>query len=148
ILTVAVETVTFENLVPHVNNLLGVRIPQPDYAIGIKIKCFYMRDPDGHGKMKRGRDISDIEFICTAMAKRDEQVTDECARSLQCGYYHMFELREELEEPEAEALDTFLKIGGRKFLLPWDQNSPDQRDYYLCFAEAGTDPFTVPLGEE
>ena len=39
-------------------------------------------------------------------------------------------------------------VGLRKLLIPWEDNSEEQQEYYSCFAPKGSDPFTVELDED
>jgi hypothetical protein len=105
----------------------------------------YMGGSDEHGGNKRHSDIIDAQFLCNAMANRDERVSDACAARSKFGYFHMLEFREELGRG---SLDMFLQIRGRRFLLPWEENTQEQRDYYECFADPGSGPLTTTLREE
>lgn len=73
---------------------------------------------------------------------RAQTVSDGCAEAFQFGFYHMLELRFEVS---AEGLENFIKVGGRKLILPWARNTPEQQEYFTCFAEPGADPLTVEL---
>ena len=137
ILTLVVDTLTFENLVPHRVHIGEIGLPSLEYASAIKIKCFYLRADE---IKKRDGDIIDIRFICAIMEQRSQKISNECAKDFQFGFYHILELRQELSSSDIE---NFIQIEGRKLILPWEQNSVDQQEYFTCFAEAGTDPLTV-----
>jgi hypothetical protein len=111
----------------------------------LKVQCFYLRQDDKNGEKKRGSDVNDIKFLVKGMVKRSEFVSDACAHMFKFGHYHLLELRQALG---AERTSDFIRVGGRKFMLPWDQNSEAQKEYFSCFAEPGADPFTVELEEE
>ncbi|KAJ5945314.1 hypothetical protein N7516_005482 [Penicillium verrucosum] len=145
ILTVAVQMITFEQAGPHCLTIEEVKIPKPDYSLAMKVKCFYLRQDDENGHKKRESDIFDIRFLCKVMLQKSEFVSDDCANKFKFGHYHLLELRQELG-PEATA--RFIRVGGRKFILPWDQNSEDQREYFCVFAEPGADPLTTELEDE
>ncbi|CAP92142.1 hypothetical protein PCH_Pc13g10730 [Penicillium rubens Wisconsin 54-1255] len=125
ILTIAVERMTFEQAHPHCLTIKEVKVPRPDYSLAMKVQCFYLRQDDENGEKKRASDLRDIEFLLSEMVKRSEFF----------GHYHLLELRQEL------GAEHFIRVGGRKFMLPWDQNSEAQK-------ESGADPFTVELEEE
>lgn len=48
---------------------------------------------------------------------------------------------------DPEDFQKLVHVGLRKLLLPWEENSAEQREYYLWSAES-TDPFTVELEDE
>ena len=135
ILTIAVERMTFEQAHPHCLTIKEVKVPKPDYSLAMKVQCFYLRQDDENGEKKRASDLRDIEFLLSEMVKRSEFVSDACAHKFKFGHYHLLELRQEL------GAEHFIRVGGRKFMLPWDQNSEAQK-------ESGADPFTVELEEE
>lgn len=145
ILATAVESVTFENVQSHLLTLGDINVPNLEYALAMKIKTFYSRQDDDNGMKKRQGDIRDVGFLCTKMMEHMQTVSDKCVEAFQFGCYHMLELRRELSP---EALENFIKIGGRKLILPWAKNTPEQQEYFVCFAEAGSDPLTVELQEE
>ncbi|KAJ5257599.1 hypothetical protein N7524_009155 [Penicillium chrysogenum] len=162
ILTIAVERMTFEQAHPHCLTIKEVKVPKPDYSLGLVRRRFTggadLR-ADGKGDLfsaftygkttrtakKRGSDVNDIKFLVKGMVKRSEFVSDACAHMFKFGHYHLLELRQALG---AERTSDFIRVGGRKFMLPWDQNSEAQKEYFSCFAEPGADPFTVELEEE
>ncbi|OAX80514.1 hypothetical protein ACJ72_05153 [Emergomyces africanus] len=144
ILTTAVETLSFENVQPHLLNIRGIRILKLDYTLAMKIKCFYLRQDDENGREKRSTDIQDVKFLCKMMVEHGEIISDECAEMFQFGCYHMLELRQELSPGE---IQDFINIGGRKLILPWDKNTLDQQEYFCCFAEPESDPLAVKLNE-
>ncbi|EER37348.1 hypothetical protein HCEG_07266 [Histoplasma capsulatum var. duboisii H88] len=78
------------------------------------------------------------------MSQDGRTITDQCAEKFQFGFYHMLELRQELSD---QAVSDFISIGGRKLIQPWEKNTPEQREYFGCFAEPGTDPLSVILEE-
>ncbi|KAJ6180831.1 hypothetical protein N7519_011292 [Penicillium mononematosum] len=123
ILTIAVEAITFEQARPYCLNVEEVKVLRPDYSLAMKVQCFCLRQDDG---------------------QRSELISDDCAEKFKFGYYHLLELRQELG---AEHIANFIRVGGRKLMLPWNQNSEDQKEYFSCFAEPGADPFTVELEE-
>jgi hypothetical protein len=142
VLTLIVDTLTFEKLIPHRLHINEIEMPSLDYALAIKIKCFYLRPGDENGIRKQNNDISDIQFICATMRQRSQSISDDCAKDFQFGFYHILELRQELLQKDIE---RFIQIEGRKLILPWELNSLDQQEYFTCFAEAGADPLTVVL---
>lgn len=144
ILTIAVERMTFEQARPYCLTIKEIKVPRHDYSLAMKVQCFYLRQDDENGKNKRASDLKDIEFLIREMVKRSEFVSDDCAHKFKFGHYHLLELRQELG---AERTSDFIRVGGRKFMLPWDQNSEAQKEYFSCFAEPGADPFTVELEE-
>lgn len=135
---------TLENLGHNLLSVGGIRIPNLEYALAMKIKCFYLRQDDENGQNKRRGDIFDVEFLSRRMVQHSQAITDQCAEKFQFGVFHILELREELSR---EALKNFIKIGGRKLILPWERNTLEQREYFECFAEGGADPLTVELEE-
>lgn len=142
VLTSVVNSLSFENLVPHVSRVNGIPLPNLDYALAIKVKCFYLRADNENGKQKRASDIEDVRFICKMMVQRSQTISEDCANHFKFGYYHILELRMELGPQDTE---NFIQIGGRKLILPWDQNSSDQQEYYTCFTMPGTDPLTAVI---
>ncbi|KLJ06647.1 hypothetical protein EMPG_17859 [Blastomyces silverae] len=142
ILTTAVESVTLENLRHNLLSVGRIRIPSFDYSLAMKIKCFYLRQDDENGQMKRQSDAFDVEFLCHRMALDAQTISDQCAEKFQFGFYHILELRQELSD---RVVGDFISIGGRKLIQPWERNSPEQRGYFECFAEAGADPLSIKL---
>ncbi|QSS60372.1 no significant blast [Histoplasma capsulatum] len=61
------------------------------------------------------------------------------------GSYCLLELRLKLTPGD---IQYFVDIGGRKLMLHWEKNTPDQQQYFRCFAELGADPLTVELDEQ
>ncbi|OAX78741.1 hypothetical protein ACJ72_06951 [Emergomyces africanus] len=142
ILTTAVETVTLENLGHNLLSVGRIRIPNLDYALAMKIKCFYLRQDDENGQEKRRGDAFDVEFLCRRMVLDAQTISDQCAEKFKFGFYHILELRQELSD---QAVSDFISIGGRKLILPWEQNTPEQREYFEYFADSGVDPLSVKL---
>ena len=139
ILTAAVNTVTFEGVLPYTTTLeTGVRVPRLDYSLAMKIKCFYLRGDDEHGQEKTYTDIEDVRYLTQLMTKRGEVISDECAKVFQLSFLHMFLLREEVGP---EVMRMLLAIGVRKLVLPWKLNSKDQQEYYQELVECPRDPF-------
>ncbi|PGH08581.1 hypothetical protein GX51_01100 [Blastomyces parvus] len=144
ILTTAVESVTLESLQHNLLSVRRIRVPNFDYSLAMKIKCFYLRQDDENGQKKRRSDASDVEFLCRRMVPDAQTISDQCAEKFQFGFYHILELRQALSD---RAVSDFISIGGRKLILPWERNSPEQREYFECWAEAGADPLSIKLEE-
>ncbi|OQE91208.1 hypothetical protein PENNAL_c0010G09845 [Penicillium nalgiovense] len=53
---------TFEQASPHCLPLKEVKIPEPDYSLAMKARCFYLREDNENGHKKRESDIMDIRF--------------------------------------------------------------------------------------
>ncbi|KAK2802646.1 hypothetical protein FQN50_007254 [Emmonsiellopsis sp. PD_5] len=145
LLTIAVEKITFEQASQHCLSVEGVSILKLDYSLAMKIQCFYLRQDDENGREKRTSDINDVRFLCHKMIQNSEYISDDCANKFRFGHYHLLELRQELGQDDTA---KFITVGGRKFIIPWDQNSDDQREFFCVFAEPGADPLTAELEEE
>ncbi|KAN0075861.1 hypothetical protein V8E54_007131 [Elaphomyces granulatus] len=141
VFTSVVEKAVFEDINEHTTILNGVKIMELDYALAIKVNCFYLRSDDDHGLKKRDSDARDIVFLSQKMIESGMEISEDCAHRFKVGFYHMLEIRMHLEDK----FDDLITIGIRKLLLPWDLNTPEQREYYLCLAPEGTDPLTVSL---
>ena len=123
----------------------GIRVLKFEYALAVKLNCLCLRQDDDNGLRKRKSDAQDVELLCEKMAERSELISDECAQKFRFGYYHIIEIRMYVNP---ESFQTLIELGIGKFVIPWAENTPEQREYYCYFAEEGTDPLTVPLEME
>ncbi|KAK2744711.1 hypothetical protein FQN55_006630 [Onygenales sp. PD_40] len=144
ILTNAVQKATFEEMLPYTTIVGQVRVLRLDYALGLKLTCLYLRQDDDNGMFKRRTDARDITFLCTQMVQSNDTISDQCAEKFRLGFYHMAEIR--IHVP-ATTFDILVRLGIRKMLIPWEDNTPEQQEYYSCLAEPGSDPLTVPLDD-
>ncbi|KAK2754074.1 hypothetical protein FQN54_007243 [Arachnomyces sp. PD_36] len=108
VLTSVVDCLSFESLLPHLFHILGVPLPNVDHALAIKVKCFFLRADDENESHKRASDITDVKFICGMMIQSEHVIGDNCAQSFRFGYYHMFQLRFELDY---QGIENFIRIG-------------------------------------
>ncbi|KAG5289822.1 hypothetical protein I7I48_09264 [Histoplasma ohiense] len=91
ILTTAVETMTLENLGNDLLVVNGIRIPNLENALAMKIKCFYLRQDDENGWGKIRSDTLDAETLYSRMDREPLSITDQCAEKFQFGLYHLLD---------------------------------------------------------
>ncbi|KAK2795565.1 hypothetical protein FQN51_000419 [Onygenales sp. PD_10] len=144
LLTNAVDNATFNEMLPYTTLVGQVRVLRLDYALALKLTCLYLRQDDENGLAKRETDARDIAFLGDRMAERNDTISDQCAEKFRLGFYHMAEIR--IHVP-ATTFDILVRLGIRKMLIPWEDNTPEQQEYYSCLAEPGSDPLTVPLDD-
>ncbi|KAJ5888247.1 hypothetical protein N7495_008288 [Penicillium taxi] len=134
----------YHQIEPFTSILSGVRMMQADPALAVKLKCSYLRRDDENGFKKRDSDLTDALFWAEKLKTAGQNISESCAKTFRLGFYNILLLRKHLSTSDFEEL---VDVGLRKLLLPWEENSQDQKEYYLCFADEGTDPFTVSLVE-
>ncbi|PWW76602.1 hypothetical protein C7212DRAFT_47557, partial [Tuber magnatum] len=115
ILESAVGDRTFEDLEPFtITTLCGIKTLDFPIALGIKIRCFYLRNDDDYGIRKQESELYDIRFIYEIVAK-----------AIPIGCYNML-VKDRLGARGDLAL--FLSIGGHKFQVPWEEDTDDQHE--------------------
>ena len=146
-LTTVIETLSFDEVkqAEAVETIQGIHFLKPDFALSAKVRCSYPRQEDGTGISKRDSDLRDAFFWAKKLEAAGQQISDACARLLPVSYYQVITIRMYMEP---EIFQKLVDVGHRKLLLPWEENSAEQREYYLCFAAESTDPFTVELEDE
>jgi hypothetical protein len=87
--TIAVQSITFEQANLHCLTLKELKILRPDYSLAMKVQCFYLREDDENGHKKRESDITDIRFLCNQMLQKSDIVSDHCANKPKSGHYHL-----------------------------------------------------------
>ncbi|KUL85565.1 hypothetical protein ZTR_08022 [Talaromyces verruculosus] len=105
-----------------------------------------LRAEDRNGIKKRDTDAADIVFIGQRMLELGQQISDACAERFRVGYYHMLYVRQSIGDDSD--INRLIAVGLRKLLIPWAENTKDQRGFYRCYAGEGTDPLTVSLENE
>jgi len=120
---------TYEDLEPFTTTILdGVKALDLPIALGIKIRCWYMRGDDDHGLRKQRSDLEDIAFISRRMRETGKVVDNVVAKAIPVGCYSMQLVKYSLEV--AGCLDQFLVVGGDRFQVSWEDDSEDQREWY------------------
>ncbi|KAB8229543.1 uncharacterized protein BDW43DRAFT_322169 [Aspergillus alliaceus] len=109
------------------------------------IRCFYLRQEDAKGLQKRQTDLKDAIFWAEMLNKTRQTISDTCAALFKIGYYHALLIRVNLRPANFQKL---VDVGFERLLIPWEKNTPEQREYYSEFAAEGTDPVTVPLDDD
>ncbi|CUS15477.1 unnamed protein product [Tuber aestivum] len=149
ILVKVVDDLTFEDLEPFTITIQdGIRTLDFPIALGIKIRCFYLRnDETSAGLEKQRSDLYDIRFICGKMEEASRVVDDIVAKAIRVGCYNMALVKHALEE--SGDLAVFLSVGGTKFQVPWEEDTEDQREYFALL-EADDEEIEGPsdAGEE
>lgn len=77
------------------------------------------------------------------MIERGGQNSDVCAMRFRIGYYHMIFLQ--ISMVDDSTFQRLVALGLRKLLIPWEENTPEQREYYGLLTKEGTDPLTISL---
>jgi hypothetical protein len=108
--------------------LNGVRILALDFAMAVKVNCLYLRADDEIGENKKLSDSADIVFLSQKMLERGQQISDTCAAMFRIGYYHMVVIRLSMHDSEFQLL---IAVGIGKLLIPWEDNTTEQREYCL-----------------
>ncbi|KAJ5943723.1 hypothetical protein N7516_003891 [Penicillium verrucosum] len=137
-LTTVVETLSYEEVkqAEAVESIQGLRFLKPDFALAAK--------EDEYGICKRHSDLQDAIFWARKLEEAGQQISDACAKLLPVSYYQVVMIGMWMDPEDFQKL---VHVGLRKLLLPWEENSAEQREYYLWSAES-TDPFTVELEDE
>lgn len=131
---------SFQDLEPFTMTILGgIRTPKLPISLGIKIRCWFMRnDEDESGRRKQLTDLEDIGFICAEMQKINIVVESALAKVIPVGCYNMGLIKDALEQ--VGTLDLFLSVGGDKFLQPsWEEDSDDEWEYDILLRGPGDD---------
>jgi len=140
ILREVVDGKTFEDLEPFTIIILdGVKTLDLPIALGIKIRCWFLRNEEvAAGRLRQESDILDIIFICNKMQREGRVVDDVVVKAIPVGCYNMLLVEECLED--TGHLAVFLAVGGHRFQVPWEEDSDDQREYYtmMMVDEEGT----------
>lgn len=133
ILTETVGGMSYEDLVPYTYALDGTPTFSLPVALGVKIKTWYSREDSKKGWKKQSSDLVDILFLCHKMKDMGLNVTLEVAKMFPVGCYTMLLLITELRE--MGHLKDFEDVGGREFLVPWDDDTAEQREYFEVMNE-------------
>ncbi|KAJ5143823.1 uncharacterized protein N7515_002610 [Penicillium bovifimosum] len=143
LLTTIDDRFTYSQVDGYVRYVHGVPVLQPEYALSVKIRCFYLRSEDSNGLEKQLTDLMDAVFWAKAMKEAGKTISNTCATLFQIGCYHAVLVRLKLEPDDFEIL---VDVGFGRLIIPWEENTPEQREYYYSlFAPEGTDLLTVPL---
>jgi hypothetical protein len=145
LLTTIDDRFAYDQVDGHVRYVRGVRLLQPDFALAVKIRCFYLRQEDAKGLQKRRSDLLDAVFWAEMLKEARQTISDTCAALFKIGYYHALFIRLNLRPDDFQKL---VDVGFGRLLIPWEENTPEQREYYSEFAAEETDPLTVPLDED
>ncbi|PUU80875.1 hypothetical protein B9Z19DRAFT_1191536 [Tuber borchii] len=122
---------TYEDLEPFTITIFD-EIKTLDFpiALGIKIRCWFLRDEETPlGIQKQESDLVDIGFICERMEQAGKVVDDMVAKAIPISCYNMQLVKDCLKDTGSLAL--FLSVGGHKFQVPWEEDSEEQRGYYM-----------------
>jgi hypothetical protein len=112
-------------------------------SLGVKLRCWYLRQDDENGQSKKKSDLLDVVFVARKMKREGIEVDHNSAAALKITHYNLLLIRLELGERDVELLRA---VGCSRFLKKYDENSVDQKEYYEAMgAKADTDPLTVEL---
>ncbi|KAJ5121467.1 uncharacterized protein N7515_009428 [Penicillium bovifimosum] len=145
LLTTIDDRFTYHQVDGYVRHVEGVRVLQTDFALAMKIRCFYLRSDDSNGLEKQQTDLLDAVFLAKAMKKAGQTIWDSCATLFQIGCYHAVLVRLQLKFNDFKVL---VDVSFGRLVIPWEANTPEQQEYYSLVAPEGTDPLTVPLDED
>ncbi|PKY05132.1 hypothetical protein P168DRAFT_281466 [Aspergillus campestris IBT 28561] len=109
------------------------------------IRCFYLRPEDSAGAQKQKADLMDAVFWAKLLEKSGEMISDICAAQFKIGCYHALLIRLNLKPDPFQKL---LDVGLERLVIPWEDNTLEQKEYYSLLATEGTDPLTTPLDNE
>jgi hypothetical protein len=143
ILKEIVDNKTFEDLIRHTTTIGDNIMLTLPMSLGVKLKCWYLRQEDENGMAKKDTDLQDIVFVAKKMKGEGLEVDHNSAAALKICHYNLLLIRLELEEVDIELLRA---VGCSRFLKEYDEDTPDQKELYEAMgAKAGTDPLTVEL---
>ncbi|KAK9236427.1 hypothetical protein V1525DRAFT_420434 [Lipomyces kononenkoae] len=134
--------ISYEQVDEHVEAIQGLRVLKMDFALAVKVRCSYLRAEDVTGIEKRRSDLEDAVFWAIKLQEAGMLISDSCAKLFPISYYQVLFLRISMR---ANRFHQLVDVGLRKLLIPWEENSPEQQEYYSYFAGKGSDPFTVDL---
>jgi hypothetical protein len=143
ILTKIIDNKTFDDLIRHTAIIDGNIMLTLPMSLGVKLKCWYLRQEDENGIAKKRSDLWDIVFVARKIKGEGLEVDHNSAAALKICHYNLLLIRLELGERDTELLQA---VGCSRFLQKYDENTPDQRELYEAMgAKADTDPLTVEL---
>lgn len=99
--------------------------------------CFYLRAEDENGDRKQRTDVQDIVFLGDKIARAGGTISTTCANKFQVSHYHMLCLYDLVKDEDFEMLK---RIGIKVLLLPWDENTDEQKEYFEACIEDGGNP--------
>lgn len=146
ILTEIVDHKTYDDLIRHTVITGGNIMMTLPVSLGVKLKCWYLRQEDENGMRKKRSDLQDIVFLARKMKGEGIEVDHNSAAVLKICHYNLLLIRLELEKRDVELLQA---VGCSRFLKKYDENTSDQKELYeVMGAKADTDPLTVELEDE
>jgi hypothetical protein len=146
ILTEIVDHKTYDDLIRHTVITGGNIMMTLPVSLGVKLKCWYLRQEDENGMRKKRSDLQDIVFLARKMKGEGIEVDHDSAAVLKICHYNLLLIRLELEKRDVELLQA---VGCSRFLKKYDENTSDQKELYeVMGAKADTDPLTVELEDE
>ena len=146
ILTQIIGDKTFDDLIHHTTIISGNIMLTLPMSLGVKLKCWYLRQEDENGIKKKRSDLQDIVFVARKMKSKGIQVDYNTAAALKICHYNLLLIRLELGEGDTELLRA---TSCSRFLKKYDENTLDQRGLYEAMgAKADTDPLSVELEYE
>jgi len=146
ILTEIVDHKTYDDLIRHTVITGGNIMMTLPVSLGVKLKCWYLRQEDENGMRKKRSDLQDIVFLARKMKGEGIEVDHNSAAVLKICHYNLLLIRLELEKRDVELLQA---VGCSRFLKKYDENTSDQKELYeVTGAKADTDPLTVELEDE
>jgi|ERR1700722_5013015 hypothetical protein len=143
ILTEIIDNKTFEDLIHHTAVIGSNTMLTLSMSLGVKLKCWYLRQEDENGMAKKKSDLQDVLFVARKMQGEGIEVDHNSAAAMKICHYNLLLIRLELEEADIELLQA---VGCSRFLKEYDEDTPDQKELYEAMgAKADTDPLTVEL---
>ena len=135
----------FDDLINHTAVIGDNVVLTLSMSLGIKLGCWYLRAEDENGMNKKETDMQDILFCARLLQTREAQVDSDAAAELKISHYNLLLIRLELIE-RGDDVELLRSVGCSKFLQKYEDNTPDQREYYeACGAKAGSDPLIVEI---
>ena len=131
ILTNFIGGLSFDKLKPFTMEHSFGRVLAYPVALGVKIRCYYMRDDQTqNGIDKQSSDIFDIIFISEKMKELGIKVNDDVAALIPVNCYNMLLVRSTIEGRKEGASAVFEEVGGSKFEMEWEGNTDDQKKIF------------------
>jgi len=146
ILTAAVDDIRYDDLIPQTVVVDGNLMLSLSMSLGVKLRCWYLRVENVNSMSKQRSDLEDIVFLSSLMRKQGLEVDPGAAAVLKISHYNLLLIRLELLD---EQIETIRLVGCNRFLRKYEDDSPEQREYYEAMgAKPNTDPLVVELEDD
>lgn len=146
ILTAAVDDIRYDDLIPQTVTVDGNLMLSLSMSLGVKLRCWYLRVENVNSMSKQRSDLEDVVFLSNLMRRQGLGVDPGAAAVLKISHYNLLLIRLELLD---EQIETIRLVGCNRFLRKYEDDSPEQREYYEAMgAKANTDPLVVELEDD